>query len=498
MEKSKLIFGNEISSRAYKKAVKSKKKFIRKFGDDTNVNYPVYIQKNPYIGDSLGVNNILVGELSSNSHYDSKQGTDVMDFDTEKGIIVGNIRMGFGHYRISMAMASAAKAMGYTPYWMDLNSYGETTCTKVISAQNNLYSLGSRMSKNPIFNKLVWEPMNYEGFRALTYNSSDQKNAELMAPVFRNIPKELPLIGTHVWPAQAAIHAGMKYVVNAIPGDWPMALHFSEGSVHTIQCHNAYLGYRILNGMNKKKVCNPIPKSELVYTGHYIDHELVSNIEADCEARIKRKKANKPMRFLLTIGGAGAQKEIFAAIIQHLLPYIREGKALLYINVGDYKNVWDALINEIPEMKSISTEHFDDWSDTEAFCNNALEEEYELKGIHGFWHKNIFEAVYCTNLLMRSADVLVTKPSELAFYPVPKLFIKRVGKHEMWGAIHSAEIGEGTLECRDIPHTLQMVDLFMTTDLLEEMCHNIITNKATGIYDGAYKVVELAMGLKNI
>lgn len=498
MEKSKLIFGNEISSRAYKKAVKSKKKFIRKFGDDTNVNYPVYIQKNPYIGDSLGVNNILVGELSSNSHYDSKQGTDVMDFDTEKGIIVGNIRMGFGHYRISMAMASAAKAMGYTPYWMDLNSYGETTCTKVISAQNNLYSLGSRMSKNPIFNKLVWEPMNYEGFRALTYNSSDQKNAELMAPVFRNIPKELPLIGTHVWPAQAAIHAGMKYVVNAIPDNWPMALHFSEGSVHTIQCHNAYMGYRILNGMNKKKVCNPIPKSELVYTGHYIDHELVSNIEADCEARIKRKKANKPMRFLLTIGGAGAQKEIFAAIIKHLLPYIREGKALLYINVGDYKNVWDALINEIPEMKSISTEHFDDWSDTEAFCNNALEEEYELKGIHGFWHKNIFEAVYCTNLLMRSADVLVTKPSELAFYPVPKLFIKRVGKHEMWGAIHSAEIGEGTLECRDIPHTLQMVDLFMTTDLLEEMCHNIITNKATGIYDGAYKVVELAMGLKNI
>ena len=319
-----------------------------------------------------------------------------------------------------------------------------------------------------------------------------------MAPVFRNIPKELPLIGTHVWPAQAAIHAGMKYVVNAIPDNWPMALHFSEGSVHTIQCHNAYMGYRILNGMNKKKVCNPIPKSELVYTGHYIDHELVSNIEADCEARIKRKKANKPMRFLLTIGGAGAQKEIFAAIIKHLLPYIREGKALLYINVGDYKNVWDALINEIPEMKSISTEHFDDWSDTEAFCNNALEEEYELKGIHGFWHKNIFEAVYCTNLLMRSADVLVTKPSELAFYPVPKLFIKRVGKHEMWGAIHSAEIGEGTLECRDIPHTLQMVDLFMTTDLLEEMCHNIITNKATGIYDGAYKVVELAMGLKNI
>ena len=96
-----------------------------------------------------------------------------------------------------------------------------------------------------------------------------------------------------------------------------------------------------------------------------------------------------------------------------------------------------------------------------------------------------------------SVDVLVTKPSELAFYPVPKLFIKRVGKHEMWGAIHSAEIGDGTLECRDIPHTLQMIDLFLKEDgLLFDMCDNIVKNKSIGIYDGAYKVVELAMGLK--
>lgn len=62
--------------------------------------------------------------------------------------------------------------------------------------------------------------MNYEGFRALSYNAADQKNAELMAPVYRNVPKDIPVIGTHVWPAQAAVHAGMKYVVNAIPDNW--------------------------------------------------------------------------------------------------------------------------------------------------------------------------------------------------------------------------------------------------------------------------------------
>ena len=67
----------------------------------------------------------------------------------------------------------------------------------------------------------------------------------------------------------------------------------------------------------------------------------------------------------------------------------------------------------------------------------------------------------------------------------------------MWGAIHSAEMGDGTLECRDIPHTLQMIDIFMKDEqLLAEMCDSIKLNKSIGLYDGAYKVVEIAMGLK--
>lgn len=488
-EHSKQIFGNSMSKKAYKKAVRSKQKYARKFGDDANASYPVKLEKNPCIGDSLGVYNVLLGE-------DGEAGIDGDAFDTKNGIIVGNIRMGFGHYRISMAIASAAKSMGYTPYWMDLNSYEQTTCTKVISSQNQLYSLGSRISgKSRLFNKLVWEPMNYEGFRKLSYNASDQKNAELMAPVFKNIPKDIPVAATHVWPAQAAIHAGMKHVVNAVPDNWPMALHFAEGSVHTVQTHYAYEGYRILNGMQGKAVLNPMPDSDLVYTGHYIDHELASNLEADCQARKQRKADGAPMRFLLTIGGAGAQKEIFAAIIKHLLPAIRAKKAALYVNVGDYRNVWEELLKEIPKLKPVSREHFNEWEETERFAKKAL--DARVVGVHAFWHENIFEAVYCTNLLLRSCDVLVTKPSELAFYPVPKLFIKRVGGHEQWGAVHSAEIGDGTLECRDIPHTLQMIDLFLNEDsMLNDMCGNILKNKAAGIYDGAYKVVELAMQMK--
>lgn len=503
-DRSREIFGNKMSVGVYKKSVKSGKKYVKRFGDDSLMSYPVKLADNPAIGQMLGVREIRLGDplpmeaeaQKSRDNFEGPDSTGARGFDREKGIIVGNIRMGFGHYRISMAIASAANALGYKPYWMDLNSYPHTLCTQIISAQNELYSLGSRISqKSRLFNRLVWEPMNYEGFRKLSYNAVDQKNAELMAAVFKNVPKDIPVVATHVWPSQAAVHAGMENVVNAIPDNWPMALHLSEGALHTVQTHYAYQGYRILNGMQGKDVLKPMPEDALVYTGHYIDHELVSNIDTDCAARKTRKEKGEPMRFLLTIGGAGAQREIFAEIIRYLLPRIRSREAALYVNVGDYRNVWEELCGQFPEIKRHGSEHFNDWQDTRAFAERALSGPVE--GIHGFFHKNIFEAVYCTNLLMRSCDVLVTKPSELAFYPVPKLFIKRVGGHEQWGAIHSAEIGDGTLECRDIPHIIQMLGLFLDEKrYFSDMCGNIVRNKEAGIYNGAYEVVRLAMNQK--
>ncbi len=55
-------------------------------------------------------------------------------------------------------------------------------------------------------------------------------------------------------------------------------------------------------------------------------------------------------------------------------------------------------------------------------------------------------------------------------------------------------MGDGTLECEDVPHTLQMVNLFLGEEtLLRDMCGSIRTNKTIGLYDGAYRAVALAM-----
>ena len=53
-DRSSVIFGNKMPDKVYKKAVKSKKKYMKKFGDDSKKNYEVAVEKNRYIGDSMG------------------------------------------------------------------------------------------------------------------------------------------------------------------------------------------------------------------------------------------------------------------------------------------------------------------------------------------------------------------------------------------------------------------------------------------------------------
>ncbi len=478
MDRAKTIFGNAIASADYRKACRQKEKFLKKYGDDSARNYYFKAVANPVLA-PLGVKTLVLTD---------EPGLEL----PENAVIVGNIRMGYGHYRISMAIASAAHALGYEPYWLDLNSFPETTCTKIISGQNDLYSLGSRISqRSKLFNKFVWEPINSEGFRKLTYNAADQKSAELMATLLKNLPKDVPYVATHVWPAQAAIHAGFTKVVNAIPDNWPMALHLSEGSIHTVQTPSSFLGYKMLRGMDKKRQLKPMPKGTVFDVGHYIDHEFVENIEADCKARLDRMEKGAPRRYLLSIGGAGAQQRLFEDIIRHLLPQIKAGKATLLINTGDHFEVWDSIAAHIPELKTMAETHFDDYEASKAF----LENDEAIRGIQVFCHKDIFAAVYMTNLLMRVCDVLLTKPSELSFYPVPKIMIHRVGGHEAWGAIRAAEVGDGTYECEKTEEVLAMLDEITDGDeILPAMCRCILRAKNAGIYNGAYEAVKLAVG----
>lgn len=188
MDKSSVIFGNKIPEKVIKKATKTQAKYLKKHGDDREKEYHLGLLPIKTL-EHLGVENLVLSEEPLAM--------------PEKAVVVGNIRMGFGHYRISIAIASCAKALGYTPVWMDLASF-DATGSKMIRDQNDLYSLASKISqKSKLFNALVWEPLNSEGFRKITYNAADQKNPNFWPRFTTIFPRMSPSSPRTLGPPKA-------------------------------------------------------------------------------------------------------------------------------------------------------------------------------------------------------------------------------------------------------------------------------------------------------
>ena len=492
------LYGNQLRASDSRKADKWQEMFVRKFDFNPNEEYVLSLEDNAYLGDVFGLKDIV-------RHGDGDP------IDPETGVIISTIRMGFGHYRIAMAGASAARAMGFTPYWLDLLAIPGIT-QDAINWWNTNYSKYSRVSqRSKLFNKYIWESVTSGDrtlpglnwalnnfavgwpWRFLKANARDYKKSELFGNLHRALPPDMPILTSHMWNCMGAVAGGMTNVVDMMFDNWPMAFQLTEGATHAVQSPSGYYGFRIMNQFDEDdKILQPTPADAIEYVGHHVDHELVENIEVDCAARMARMRDGEPRRFLLTMGGAGAQRELFKAIVDHCQPMIDRGDLTLFVNLGDHAENWDWLEAELgPAAASVQLHR--DWDDAKAFADEIR--DGDASGLHVFVFDNTFHGVYATNYLMRVSDVLITKPSELAFYPIPKIFNERVGAHEAWGAIRSAELGDGTIETRTIPRTLQAIDLITNeTDLMELFCDSIVRNKHIGVYDGAYKCVALATG----
>ena len=103
------VYGNPITKSQTNAADKWKAMLVKKFNYDPNEKFNLSLEEHPYGRDIFGLKTIVR----------DGNGTPLNKKD---GVIVSTIRMGFGHYRIAMAGVSAAKAMGFTPYWLDLLS----------------------------------------------------------------------------------------------------------------------------------------------------------------------------------------------------------------------------------------------------------------------------------------------------------------------------------------------------------------------------------------
>ena len=476
------LFGNPVSLSRQRQAYKQLRKYAKKYRYDDNASYPLFVEDNRVIGPFLGVKNIVSGAA-------------LHKIDPERGIAIGTIRMGYGHYRIAMAIASAAHSMNVVPYWFDLLAF-KTPGARLIAYLDHWYSVGSRLSqRSRLFNKFVWDPLMGKAYKRLEKNYPVMELCRLFTDVYKDLPHDLPFVGTHPWPAMAAVHAQMANVINVIPDNCPLGFHLAPGALHTVQSPSAYMGFRTLKDMGDSgEIPKGVPANEITMVGHYVDHELVANAETDCQARLTRIQRKEPRRLLISVGGAGAQQELFVDLAKALMPLLQDGRVVLFINFGDHKKVWDLLKRNVIGFEALA-QHHTDWAETVQFTQASVTQE--VSGLHTFLNDDAFAAVYTTNLLMRSSDLLITKPSELAYYPIPTLFLQRVGGHEAWGAIRGSELGFGTIECNSTLFTLQCLDmLIQEDDLLAMHCEHIVKLKQMGVYNGAYRVVELAMERK--
>lgn len=489
------IYGNTIPPKILKKAEHRYNRYARKFAFDPDVSPTLASTEEGQGFIDFGIKTVVEnpaavaavareGEISQSC------------FDIEKGIILGTIRMGFGHCRMAIALASAAHSLGYTPYWMDLVSFSDSAASKTITYLEDLYNLGSRISqRSRLFDRYVWDYVTSTAAQRLSFSVEENALSKIFVPLYRDIPKDMPFFSTHPWTGHAAVNAGLTNIVTIIPDNFPLAFHVVEGSTHVVQSPSAYMGYRTFHSMGDGMPLNhTMPPEDIRMVGHYIDHEIVDGIENDCEARLKRIQDGETRRFLLTMGGAGAQVRRFANIARTCKDAINSKKVALLINMGDHKGRWADLEGFFREDSIEWTLH-SEWKETCSFIEDAALNP--VSGVHVFLHEDFYSAVYATNLLMRVSDIMITKPSELSFYPVPKLFIQRVGRHEAWGAIRGAEIGDGTIETASITGLHRTLGLLINDrDLPSLYCDRILKNNREGIYDGAYNAIKLAVKRK--
>merc|ERR1711862_3283 len=202
-----------------------------------------------------------------------------------------------------------------------------------------------------------------------------------------------------------------------------------------------------------------VPPEEIKLAGHWIPSHLVDNLNADCNARIARatqlQKKNKPLRILIPVGGAGAQRIFVTKILKALIPRVKKGDVQLFLNAGDHEHMRVAF-TEILDSESQSFNIVDSIKGVHDFCDYLRKDDGSNEPsspVTLFSFKDYFPAVATTDLVCRVTDILACKPSELF---------------------------------KDIPGS----------PLLVSMNEKIMENGQIGIYDGCKNAIEIAKKMK--
>jgi len=316
--------------------------------------------------------------------------------------------------------------------------------------------------------------------------------AALMVSLMAGLPKDSPIISTHPLVGSIAVAADFKNVVNMVVDNHPQWFVVVPGALNLVQ------GPRLYRELMKLG----IPDKDLELVGHWNPRNIVETIPEATERRIQRVESKKPLRLLIPVGGAGAQRTFLRDLVKECAPLVKQGKLQLFLNAGDHEHMRTAFSEQLEES-GLKDEYeiISEISSANNFEENLKSGKEPNKPVTVFAFQGSYEsygAVTTTDRLIPYSDVLVCKPSEMAFFAVPKLMVRRVGDHEAKSAVRAAEVGEGTLEAETVPEVMKEIEQFFNKpgDLIT-MNKMIRKNHEMGMYDGAKIAVERALERAN-
>jgi hypothetical protein len=402
---------------------------------------------------------------------------------SERDLTVGTVRMGFGHHRIAYSVYTWAMALDQRPVLHDLLDI-DSPESATIAGIDAFYSRWSRRAAD-LGGLIEWawgKAMQQGDLDSLRFSC---RLAERVAPLMRQLPRDLPVISTYPLCGQIAVACGFERVVNLVVDNYPQHFLLVPGALNLVQSP----------GNHTQLLQLGMPPESLATAGAWVSHGIAANAVSDSALRIERHRARRPLRLLVPVGGAGAQRVYINALLGRLAPLLRDGRVHLLLNAGDHDHMEAAFRRRLEEL-ALEHQRVDSYAALRSFCSDhALDgPEPGPAPVTLFHFERHFEAFSATDLLIRVCDVMATKPSELAFFPVPKLHIRRVGDHEAASALRSMELGDGTPECRTVDQAMGTLGLMLEpTGLLERMNEDIALHSRSRLYDGSRVAVERAL-----
>jgi len=390
--------------------------------------------------------------------------------------------MGFGHHRIAYAVASyATDVEDRDIYFHDIVQIGNDEASLTDEAET-LYSTASQLlTETPNTIERMLSKLS-AGATANTLRLQVQ-TAGLMTSLMAGLDKDSPVIATHPLVGAIAVSANFTNVINLVVDNHPQWFVIVPGALNLVQGPKLYRELLKLG----------VPNDDLELVGHWNPRVIVDNIPEATENRIERVQNKKPLRLLIPVGGAGAQESFLVDLVEACAPLVREGQLQLFLNAGDHAHM-DKAFREQLEASNLPFDTVTDLQSRAQFESRLQSNKEPNSPVTLFAFNDTFPAVTTTDELVCYSDVLVCKPSEMAFYAVPKLMIRRVGDHEAKSAVRAAEVGDGTLEAGTIPEIMQEIQQFLNKpgDLIT-MNKMIRKNNEIGMYDGAKIAVAKAL-----